>query len=458
MSFVSLVKHIVRNPLERRSIPVVIVSFFGAFFLLNRLQNAVCEVRLPFPCVPAWPISLFHLRVPPVFDYPNALHLLVATATFGLFLLSIFVLPRLHFHPVVIALLAVALILGTTLTHGWQAGLVQAGAGVGDFPNDYYRDALNIDTPVRFLQNFEQAQPSLSIHGRTHPPGAILLFYALQQLLTPAWIAIAIAVFATWLTAFFLYKILSFEFTPSGAGQVLFIFFLIPSIQVYFAASLDAVVAPLIIGTFFWFFSTSRWAPWISVVCLISASFLNFGVLFVFPVLVLLELLQFSGLRRSLLLIGVLVLFYIVLYALVGFNYLDSFRIATQIENPGGFQLLADPVTYLMTRIEDVAEVLLFLGPFLTILMANSLIERKAHGMLMRFSILGMATFLLMILTGAYQTGETARAAIFLYPFLMIPAGFRIAEMQAQGTSYRRLAVLVFLQTVVMQLIGDYWW
>ena len=69
-----------------------------------------------------------------------------------------------------------------------------------------------------------------------------------------------------------------------------------------------------------------------------------------------------------------------------------------------------------------------------------------------------MARSCWFFLTGAYRTGETARAALFMVPFLVLPIAGRIASMDSGGGDFRRLAAVVFLQALGMQLVADYWW
>jgi len=66
--------------------------------------------------------------------------------------------------------------------------------------------------------------------------------------------------------------------------------------------------------------------------------------------------------------------------------------------------------------------------------------------------ISGAAMLLAMFLSGAFKTGETARCALFIYPYIML------AFRKANARSLKDLIVLAGLQTVVMQLAGDYAW
>jgi hypothetical protein len=63
-----------------------------------------------------------------------------------------------------------------------------------------------------------------------------------------------------------------------------------------------------------------------------------------------------------------------------------------------------------------------------------------------------------MLLMGVYRTGETARAALFIYPFLFIPIVIYLKSQSLSQHERDLLASLVFGQTMIMQLIGNYFW
>jgi hypothetical protein len=270
--------------------------------------------------------------------------------------------------------------------------------------------------------------------------------------------AIVIAILAVALTGFFLGGVLSNLHSKPVAGRVLFLYFLVPSVQIYYASSLDALIAPLVVGACLVLVSKDPWLWIASALALILASFLSFGALFVLPVLFGFELWRRRRPYGPILLTAALALFYVGLELLSGFSYLRAFAVASSLENPEGFRLLAEPMDYLMTRAEDVAEIFLFFGPFLSIVFISGLSRRRASTPSGRLSIMALASFTLLLLTGAYRTGETARAALFMVPFLMLPAAEWIAATNRQETQFRTLASLVSLQTLIMQLLGDDWW
>jgi len=64
-----------------------------------------------------------------------------------------------------------------------------------------------------------------------------------------------------------------------------------------------------------------------------------------------------------------------------------------------------------------------------------------------------------MFLTGAFRTGEIARAAMIIYPLLVLPMGYFIANRQDEDhSSSYLLGSLVFGQTLIAQTVGDYFW
>ena len=74
------------------------------------------------------------------------------------------------------------------------------------------------------------------------------------------------------------------------------------------------------------------------------------------------------------------------------------------------------------------------------------LLRRRPH----RISVTAILVLLLMFVTGAYRTGETARACMFIYPFLFLT----LKDLPAPFI--RRLVAAAGIQTIVMQALGSY--
>jgi hypothetical protein len=51
--------------------------------------------------------------------------------------------------------------------------------------NSYFTASLSIHNPIDFLKNYEEEMKQFVYHARSHPPGATLIFYFMQQLIQP---------------------------------------------------------------------------------------------------------------------------------------------------------------------------------------------------------------------------------------------------------------------------------
>ena len=323
---------------DRRNTPRLLtpVGFAGAsiafatlFLLANRIVQLHCTPRPDLDCPPFWPISIFILRAPPDLYFPQLSHFAVAAATLSAFVLSLVVLRRTAYKIGFVACAGVLLILGSNLIQGANFGFTRPIRG----PDEYYSDAQTIKDPLRFIASFVERQPEYRVHSRSHPPGAVLTIYMLSRIFEdPAMIAIAIAVASGALTAVLFHRLVSFEHGGVLAGYVTFLLLLVPSIQIYYAASLDAVIATLLLGALVFFItSTSRQTTLVAFVFMTLASFLTFGFIFIIPVFIGYEWLTTHQLKRSWLLIGALALLYLIVYVLTGFNYAESFIVASMI-------------------------------------------------------------------------------------------------------------------------------
>src|SRR5659263_18649 len=221
-------------------------------------------------------------------------------------------------------------------------------------------------------------QPHLLVHARTHPPGAILIIYLLLKILgSPALISIMIGIISVTLSTFFLYNILSIEFKEEISKYVTFLFILIPSIQIFYVATNDALISTFLLGSLYFYLGKKSPINIIgSLFFLFCASFLTFTFIFILPIMVGYELLIRKDFLRS----GYMILGMGLIYALIeiffNYNYVNSFMIASALENRQGFMPLAGPINYLFTRIEGISEIILYFGPFLSLLMVIGLRTR----------------------------------------------------------------------------------
>ena len=145
---------------------------------------------------------------------------------------------------------------------------------------------------------------------------------------------------------------------------------------------------------------------------------------------------------------------FLIIHATTGYGHLDTFLEASHSENPDGFRLLHQPFVYLMTRLEDIGEILLFLSFGFVAVFFSKKSETVVFGD-QKLNILffsAISALSAMLLTGAYGTGETARACLFLVPY------FLILLKDVDSDQFKILFYLCLFQTFGMQMIGNFYW
>jgi len=386
----------------------------------------------------------------------------------------------------IIVLFGTLLIIFTNLISGWDIGIASTIGG----DNEIYTDAVQIVNPISFISNFESLQDFLTVHARTHPPGAVLTIYLLYTLFhSPGIIAIAICVISALLSAYFLNGILKNFFEGEIPKYMVFIYLLLPAIQVYYLANIYAIVGTLILGVLYFYFYENKIISVIGcITCGFLASFVSFMALFIVGCLCFYELFNLGSkglLRRNaifskkgikcilqdsqrvlLMVMGIIGLFGILLFTL-GFNYINSFITAMAAESAQGWELISNPFKYFTTRIKNIMDILMFFGPVLIVLFYNGFKSLKSQRLLndtftQLYHLVSAAiiTLLIIFALGAYDHGETARAAIFIYPFLLIPVAIYINNSNGRisRSEFGILLFTVFGQAIVMQLMGSYIW
>ena len=229
------------------------------------------------------------------------------------------------------------------------------------------------------------------------------------------------------------------ETSDATAKYMAFLIALLPAVEVYYLATIDAVITSLLIAVLYLFcFGRSRWAVagcGLGIDRILPADYVS---MFLLPVLAGYELIVRKSVRRFAIVLATVVGVHALLYFVTGYNAWHAFREASHYENPNGFMLFVDPANYFFTRIEDIAEILFFFGPFLIVMFWRGM-KRVEFTPLFTLSVLGIVTLLGMFLVGAWRTGETARACAFIYPFLLFPIAklSTITKQKTRGCSSR---------------------
>lgn len=299
-----------------------------------------------------------------------------------------------------------------------------------------------IESTGAFLRDFTAIQregygvPALC-HVRTHPPFATLLHYWLAHFGGLACVAVTFTLVSS---------LAVFAVADLAGKRVALLFAVLPAVSIYSAVSLDGVVMSCL-ALMLW--GLVRRRTWAVVAGLLAANALTFGALWGFLVLFLL------GRRRELgwsLAVGALAL---VACRCVGYDHMAAFMRTAVTENPAGtvgalefgratWTALSDPGRYWLTRLEGLAEVALFLSlPVLAAWRWHAFfISREAQA--------AVLAFLVMLAAGVWCSGETARACLFLCPWLVLPYG---------ALTRGRIAAVTLaagLQTALMQGVGDW--
>lgn len=422
--------------------------------------------HLDIDCPPHWPFSIYNPRGPHGLAEYAAIALTLAVGFWALRRL-----PKRGFPPAEVAMFGLALVLLTSAVQGVPRGFANPVSG-GINGQQYYHDALDItagedntslNAATVFLHNFNRIQPTLRTHARTHPPGAVLFFWILHRALSlpPAAIGILIAVFSVLISA---WSLRSFAVSLLGledalAGYASFLYLLLPVVQIYYCAALDAVITSLLLAAAALWLRPARIGSTLGAAALVTtASFLTFGFAWAQPVLLIMDMAR--GERRWWRIAAIplmMALLYGALKAGLGFDYQLALRTASHLENPMGFRGTVEPVSYTFTRLEDITEMAAFLGPFLLVLLRPGLcLLKRDHRATWIIFLSAVGAMALLFVAGAYHTGETARACIFLYPYLLLPALPALRD----STERQRLmlATLVLLQSLAMQMWGNWFW
>ena len=330
----------------------------------------------------------------------------------------------------------------------------------------YYHDAIKIDSWKNWLSSFNVIQESLICHAKTHPPGAILIeFFFFTVSKNPLWISI-VFLFLSSISIVLIYKI----FIELGkdklfSNKMAFLYVVIPSVNIYSLATLDAIIAMLanivILGMIIVIESkeSKRKVAWgvLSAASMTLVSLLTFGSIYLWAIIGAFSLYLFYFHKNQNILIlfsGSIVLFLLTVVLLnqtYNYDYFESFLTASRLENKHGFMLFSQPLNYFVTRVEDVFEIVVFLS--LGIMAFLTTIKYKLQNNLYEtLSIIAIVILLLMFLSGAYKTGETARACLFVVGFVLI------LLRNIPSSLLTSLISFAALQTILMQILGDYFW
>ncbi len=432
------------------------LTVFLAFVLgIAILHFSVREIRyrMPIDIDNYWPVSLVLPKLPVWIDAVT----LVALGLLGWVYYRLIRTGRHSFGWVLV--IGFLLMVGGNLLQGWQAGFIDP---VLDW-NNYWHDGLRISNLGEFIYYYNQLQPSFTLHGSSHPPGSIVVSYLVQQTVKePYWWSLLMGIGGS-ATAALLYMHLRKRVGWRVARYAAGLFLILPAVNIYFIAGIDALVVTIFFATYWWWVNAVRGKLVGTALLLWLASSFNFAVIFLLPLLVFDDFRKNKTVITSVVVIAMTGLLWWGLRPLIGFDYFASFKFATSVEGVGGGYLFQNRLSYAVTRIEDVLEILLFLTPWLAVLLFSELkhvkpwlIKRWRWEQMAGFGALG--SLMGFFIFGGYATGETARNCGYIYPFIMISVAYALVRWRLSEKSLARLFTGVCIQTISMQMLGYFYW
>jgi len=329
----------------------------------------------------------------------------------------------------------------------------------------YYADAINITDGTVWLRDFSKNLEHFQMHTKTHPPFVTLLHYWILEFSNIE--TLAIVFFAIGCLSFpVFYKILCYlGFEEKRRKWLLVLFAVIPSVNIYLLVSIDSLV---LTSTLIFLLGFARVfdknkidavAFLLISLGLILTNLITFSGLFLFAFLGCFSFYyvlkgKWNFVWLSLMVTVVFVLSFLIIYSTTSYNHLETFLQASHSENPDGFRLLHQPFVYFMTRLEDVGEIFLFLSfGYVAVLFSKKLgIEVFENNKINILFFSAISALSAMLLTGAYGTGETARACLFLVPY------FLILLKDINFDQFRIMFYLCLFQSFGMQMIGNFYW
>lgn len=331
----------------------------------------------------------------------------------------------------------------------------------------YYSDAIKVTDAADFLRTFEEKQDTFLLHTKTHPPFVVLIHYYLLQISggSIVFLSLVFTGFAMLIFPIMMRIWQNFDFPALQIKKLLLLLAIVPSVNIYTLVSLDGLIL-VSVALALWAVSevykvgkVSLFSIILTVLSIVISNSLSFSGLFVIAFLGILALVQlwkrdarFAWLGGISLMISILV--FLGYYYIGGYNHWEVFRAASASENRYGFMLFSIPHIYFATRLQDIAEIMMFLSlPFITLWF-----DRKYSASFLEDSFTKTVAYsaifvlLLMFSTGAYGTGETARACLFIVPFIFI------LVRKIPAITFTIVYFLCVMQTLIMQTVGNFFW
>lgn len=351
-------------------------------------------------------------------------------------------------------LLAVVVPISVAMMRGGLEGIAGAYSRVGY----EYNSDIGVGGSIRGLfSDFEKYHQFLSMHAKVHPPGPIAILWLMSYVVgtSPLMLSFATILFgASSVIPFYLWMRDLFDVRTAVHSTLLYVF--VPTIVLFTATSADITFMPFTVTMLFLFWrSISRGsfryalaAGAVYALCsLISFSLISIGAFFG---LVGLWKLKSSETRLHVLvtasgmIIGLVATHFFV-YFWSDFNVFEVFELSKKQfdTDQGNLDILAPRFPAWTFKFVNPMCWFYFAGIPVSVLAFKQLFARSSdHRSL--FIIIGITLFALDMLYLARGEGE--RSAMYIMPFIVIPAGYYLSQVSLKNNSTQAFRVtLIFL-------------
>ncbi len=295
--------------------------------------------------------------------------------------------------------------------HAWYEVFVVHATGQGRTEYLPALPLLRADGVGRFLERFDSLVPTLSVHAAGHPPGLLLVLDLLGIDTAQGMAALTIGVGALAAPTLYLLARRLCEEPQARAAALLFVF--VPTSLLYGATSADALYATLGVAAAALLVTGGGRALVPGAAVLAVSTFFSYALLGVAAWAGLVRWFRegfVSALRMGFVCAAVLVVFYLALDALTGFDVVTVVQATNERYREG----IAHIRPYLFYLFGSPAAFLAMLGP-VAWFAARSLGRREA-------TALALATAIAVAALAGYTKAETERIWLFLVPFACLAA------------------------------------
>jgi hypothetical protein len=356
-----------------------------------------------------------------------------------------------------------------------------------DNPTDYILDVPRVGNPIPFLGEYVEISPTLAWHNANHPPGSVLLLWAIERLLGPgavtaSWAVIALGTLNA-VAAFWLGWRLGGPRLALLAGALLAA---MPGFQVYLVTSMDTIFnATIALGAVAFFLALEPGATW--RVAAGAGALIAIGLFFTFAAtqlaffglaVVVLALLRGRSwpftIRQAALAALTLVAIYGVIYLATGFNIVESAFRATAnnarlLDRDGAareIEYLAPPSlqSYTFFLGVNIIPFLWYLAPW-GLAAITPIMLRSRHTWRRPTSFNALAIALAAWIGGMWLSGlfirEVERIWGFTYPLFAVLIAAHVWQGETRRERLWRAGLwitLFFAQTAVMHMLLNLYW